>query len=261
MTEPGPESGRRSGPDSEESFAYPGTELDLFRHANNWKRYFLAQMRPFIRGRVLEVGAGLGANTERAYSLGEQWVCLEPDSGMAEGLRRMLETGKLQPDRCMVVEGTMDAVAAEAQFDTILYIDVLEHIEGDAAELVTAVARLKPGGHLLVLSPAHPWLYSPFDEEIGHFRRYTKKSLAALQPGGTTLVRLRYLDAAGILASAANRFLLKKAVVARRDIEVWDRLLVPMSRLIDPLTLYTLGKSVLAVWRKARQNAEHRPTV
>ncbi len=251
MTGPGPESGRRGEPDSEEPFAYPGTELDLFRHANNWKRYFLAQIRPFVRGQVLEVGAGLGANTQRAHSLGEQWVCLEPDPGMAEGLRRMLETGQLQLDRCMVVEGTMDAVPAEAQFDTILYIDVLEHIEHDASELVTAVARLKAGGHLVVLSPAHPWLYSPFDEEIGHFRRYTKKSLAALRPEGTTLVRLRYLDAAGILASGVNRFLLKKAVVARRDVEVWDRLLVPVSRLVDPLTLYALGKSVLAVWRKA----------
>ena len=63
-------------------------------------------------------------------------------------------------------------------------------------------------------------------------------------------MRLRYLDALGILASGANRFLLKKAVVARRDVEVWDRLLVPVSRLVDPLTLYALGKSVLAVWRK-----------
>ncbi len=251
MTEPGAESGRRVGPDSEKPFAYPGTELDLFRHANNWKRYFLSQMRPFIRGRVLEVGAGLGANTERAHSLGEEWVCLEPDPGMAEGLRRMLESGQWPPDRCTIVEGTMDSVPAEAQFDTILYIDVLEHIEHDASELLTAVARLKARGHLVVLGPAHPWLYSPFDREIGHFRRYTKKSLAALQPEGTTLVRLRYLDAAGILASAANRFLLRKAVVARRDVEVWDRLLVPLSRVMDPLTLYALGKSVLAVWRKA----------
>ena len=233
MTGPGPESGRRGEPDSEEPFAYPGTELELFRHANNWKRYVLAQIRPFVRGQVL---AEKTLDYVRA--------------GMADGLRRMLERGQLQLGRCTVVEGTMDAVPAEAQFDTILYIDVLEHIEHDASELVTAVARLKAGGHLVVLSPAHPWLYSPFDEEIGHFRRYTKKSLAALRPEGTELVRLRYLDALGILASGANRFLLKKAHVARHDVEVWDRLLVPVSRLVDPLTFYALGKSVLAVWRK-----------
>ena len=88
---------------------------------------------------------------------------------------------------------------------------MLEHIEDDAAEVRRAAEALAPGGHLLALSPAQPWLFSPFDAEIGHFRRYTKKSFAALAPPGLTAVKLVYLDSVGMAASLANRLLLRSS--------------------------------------------------
>lgn len=72
---------------------------------------------------------------------------------------------------------TLAALPRDSRFDTILYIDVLEHIADDRAELVEAARRLNPGGYLVVLSPAHQWLFTAFDAAIGHVRRYTAKSL------------------------------------------------------------------------------------
>src|SRR5262249_4352281 len=135
----------------------------------------------------------------------------------------------------------------------ILYIDVLEHIQDDAGELQKAVRYLKGGGHIIVLAPAHQWLYTPFDQAIGHFRRYTKTSLAALTPEYTEIVRLVYLDAIGLFASLGNRLFLKRSMPTARHVASWDKLMVPLSRLIDPLLGYAVGKSVLAIWQKKAQ--------
>ncbi len=243
-----------SGAIADSEFKYAGSELELFEKARNWKAYWRAQIAGFVRGEVLEVGAGIGANTLTLAGLDYQrWTCLEPDAALAA--RIPLPPG----GRHVPVTGTIDDLPAGAKFDailydTILYIDVLEHIEDDRAEMARAAARLKPGGALIVLAPAHPFLYTPFDRAIGHFRRYTRDSLRAtllaIGPPALRVEKLVYLDAAGMLASAANRLLLQSAMPSERQILTWDRLLVPVSRLIDPILAGRVGKSVLGVWRK-----------
>ncbi len=110
--------------------------------------------------------------------------------------------------------------------------------------------RIVPGGRLIVLSPAHPWLYSAFDAAVGHVRRYTRASLEAAAPAGWTCERLDHLDAAGLLASASNRLLLRRSLPTPSQLAFWDGVLVRVSRRIDARLGYRLGKSVLAVWRK-----------
>jgi hypothetical protein len=143
------------------------------------------------------------------------------------------------------------ALRAPSLVSGLLLRDVLEHIEDDAAELRRAADRLAPGGHLVVLAPAHRALYTAFDAAIGHHRRYTRAGLLALAPAGLVPVRARYLDAVGMLASLGNRLLLRSATPTTRQIQLWDRLMVPPSRLVDPLLGFAVGKSVLVVWSKA----------
>jgi hypothetical protein len=109
---------------------------------------------------------------------------------------------------------------------------------------------LRPGGRVLVLSPAHQWLFSEFDRAIGHFRRYTRGALRAITPAGATVERLIYLDSVGLLASLGNRLLLKKSMPTARQIGIWDGMMVPLSRALDLVLLHSVGKSVLAVWKK-----------
>src|SRR5690242_15862306 len=86
------------------------------------------------------------------------------------------------------------------QFDSVVYVNVLEHIEDHAAELLRIRAALRPGGHAFIFVPALQWLYSRLDRQVGHFRRYHKAPLAKLIAGsGLSLVNLRYFDAAGVL--------------------------------------------------------------
>ncbi len=227
------------------AFAYQGTELELFARASNWKRYWREQIAAIVRGDVLEVGAGIGTNTRLLETVRfRRWVCLEPDGQLA----RRIEA--VRDGRREVVTGTLAALEHGRMFDTILYLDVLEHIRNDRVELGRAASRLRPHGRLVVLAPAHPWLASPVDRAIGHLRRYTRASLLAAAPPGLLLERIAYLDAAGLLASAANRVLLRSAMPTAAQVRFWDGVLVPLSRRLDRAFGGRLGKSLLAVWSR-----------
>jgi SAM-dependent methyltransferase len=231
-------------------YTYVGSELDLFATAINWKSYVRRQVSPFLGRDVLEVGAGHGGTTRLLCDgRADRWLCLEPDGSLADRLRAAIGNNDL-PDCCRMRIGTLADLDEGATYDTILYMDVLEHIADDRAELELAADRLRAGGHLIVLAPAHQWLFTPFDAAIGHYRRYTKGTLRAVAPAGLPLIRLVYLDSAGMLASLGNRLILSSAMPTPGQIAFWDRLLVPCSRRIDRLLGHSLGKSVLAVWRK-----------
>ena len=235
---------------SSEPYSYVGQELDLFARAANWKAYFGATLAPFIRGDVLEVGAGIGQTTRHLCD-GRQrsWTCLEPDPALAHRLMRDESVRALRPTPSVRV-GTTGSLGADPRYDAILYIDVLEHIEHDREELERAAALLAPNGALIVLSPAFPFLFSDFDRSVGHFRRYTARSLAAVMPARLRRVRLHYLDSVGFLASLANRALLRQSMPTAAQIGLWDGWMVPVSRLVDPLFSRLFGRSVIAVYER-----------
>jgi len=224
------------------AYEYAGGELALFEKAVNWKRYWRSQIAPLVTGAVLEVGAGIGSNTRLLAGLSyRSWTCLEPDATLAA---RIELPGPLHRKIIGVI------AAVPEFFDTIIYIDVLEHIEDDAAEMARAAARLTAGGRLIVLAPAHEFLYAPFDAAVGHFRRYCRTSLRRAAPAELRESKVIYLDAAGLIASAANRLLLRQSMPTERQILTWDRLLIPASRTLDPLFGHRLCKSVLGIWRR-----------
>lgn len=226
---------------------YSGTELELFAKAVRWKAYWGRFARPHITGKVLEVGAGLGANMAVLQHPGvRSWLCLEPDPRLAAAIRARPDL----PEAADVMTATIHDLPATPAFDTVLYLDVLEHIEDDAGELRAALDRLTPGGRLVVFAPAHNWLFSPFDAAIGHHRRYSRSSLRRAMPNGAPPLSARYLDSAGALLSLANRFLLRSPAPTQKQILFWDRRIVPVSRLLDPVLGFRLGKNLLMVWRK-----------
>jgi SAM-dependent methyltransferase len=228
-------------------FEYVGSELDLFRDCTRWKRYFGSLLRPHIGRDVVEVGAGMGANTPFLKHSGvKTWVCVEPDAALADQISNAVVAPNLQ----VRVGKSADVFSDGELFDTAIYVDVLEHIENDKAEAAAICRRLRPGGKLVVLCPAHNYLFSPFDAAIGHYRRYDARMMKALEPIGMRLVSLRYLDAVGFLASLANRLLLKQSMPTRKQLAAWDRFMVPLSVYVDPLLGYRFGKSILGVWEK-----------
>ena len=231
-------------------FIYPGTELELFSAVGNWKSYWCRQIRPFLGGDILEVGAGIGSNTLILDPGGDgRWVCLEPDADLFAGLVKVL--AKAPRRRAYEpVCGTLLSLN-DQQFDTIVYIDVLEHIEDDREELQRATLHLRSKGHLIVLSPAHQCLFTPFDAAIGHFRRYNRSMLGRISPSCLSFTCVRYVDSFGLFASAANVLFLRQSMPSTAQLRFWDQWMVPISRVLDPCFQYNIGKSIIAVWRKS----------
>lgn len=127
---------------------------------------------------------------------------------------------------------------------------MLEHIADDRAQLSASMGVVGAGGHIVVLAPAHNWLFSKFDESIGHCRRHNPKMLRQIPPPGCDLVSLAYLDSIGMMLSLANALVLRRAMPTAANIRFWDRAVIPVSRVVDPLTRFSVGKTIVAIWRK-----------
>ena len=229
--------------------SYVGGELDLFALADNWKSYVKAEIASYLTGEVLEVGAGIGATTAALHDgTARRWVCLEPDATLASRLQARILGSRAAPTTKVIV-GSLGNFPEQAHFDCILYIDVLEHIEDDRGQIEVAAQLVRPGGHIVVLAPAHQWLFSEFDKSIGHLRRYKKATLRCLMPSGWIEKKMIYLDSIGVFLSLGNVLALRQAMPTRSQIGIWDRLCIPLSRRVDRWSCGMIGKSILAVWR------------
>ena len=228
-------------------FEYIGNELELFAGAVNWKNYFTSFVAKHISGHVLEVGAGIGANTRTFLTSTEErvtsWTLLEPDLQLLEMAKQELRDEPVQ-----FLSGTIQEV--KKTYDTIVYIDVLEHIRDSRLELERAKTLLNDGGRVIVLVPAFQMLFSEFDAAVGHFRRYNKKRLTKDFLGLYTAIELAYLDSMGFGASVANKLLLHKPIPSKGNVRFWDKALVPISRITDRLVFRSFGKSLVAVLAK-----------
>lgn len=228
------------------NYTYIGSELELFDEAKNWKGYYYQLIRRYLGKEILEVGAGIGSTTKALCQQSHQrWVCLEPDSALINTLKTSFQLPKV----CEICEGTLASLGPNELFDSILYIDVLEHIEDDQNEFQQAETHLNSGGYLIVLAPAHQWLFSPFDRAIGHYRRYDARMLQRLTAPGLSIKKLWYLDSVGLIASLSNRWL-KQSMPTKAQIHLWDNWMVPASKITDPILRHRFGKSILGIWQK-----------
>jgi 2-polyprenyl-3-methyl-5-hydroxy-6-metoxy-1,4-benzoquinol methylase len=233
-----------------DQYNYPGQELVFFEKALNWKTYFSSFIKPFVGNNVLEVGSGIGATTSLLNDgYVEKWTLLEPDEKMNRILERKKES-QSKFSNCIIRSETIFELLSSEKFDTIIYIDVLEHIEHDEKEMKRACELLQPNGHLIILSPAYNFLFSPFDKAIGHYRRYTSKTLEDAMPHELQIVKLNYLDSVGFFASLANKLFLKQIYPSEKQIQTWDRLMIPISKWTDKIFFHSFGKSILGIWRK-----------
>jgi SAM-dependent methyltransferase len=231
------------------SYIYSGEELEIFEEAVNWKKYLASKIKPFVNGKVLEVGAGLGDTTRYLIHPNiESWLCLEPDNRLYLQLKKNIQN--IKPGNVTAREGNIEILEQDEKFDTILYIDVLEHIEDDRDEVKRAAAHLREGGRIVVLSPAYQFLYSPFDQAIGHYRRYSKKTIRkAIDFPFLHEEKLFFLESAGLILLLLNKFILKKKYPNKKHVLIWQKVFIPISRIVDKLLFYSAGKSIIGIWK------------
>lgn len=212
-------------------------DLQAMAGATAYNTWLIDRARPWVHGRVLDVGAGIGTHTTRLQPLADEVVALEPDPQFAQLLRERVEGVR-------IVEG--DAGAVEGPFDAIVCFNVLEHIDDDVATLRRLRELLAPDGTLLLLVPAHQALFGPIDTAFGHYRRYGRADLdGKLRAAGLRPDVLRYVNPVGALGWLVQARVRRRERMSYRGLELYDRL-VPALRLLDRLPL-AVGLSLWAV--------------
>lgn len=243
---------KRSGRSEPEDTALPlaryaGTELESLAAAENYHRWIVDQFQPFLGENVVEVGAGLGSvSTLLLETQIKRLFAFEPAENLYPDLTRCLH----HDPRAVVLNSKFDPSRLSESIDSVVYLNVLEHIPDDHGELARVHAALKPRGYLLVFVPALPWLYSDFDRQVGHYRRYTKRSLCRLvEETGFEVVAVRYFDVVGMIPWYFGFVLLRgrpnQAIVAR-----YDRYFVPVLRCLESCVAPPIGKNLLLIARR-----------
>ena len=226
--------------------------LERLDEAVNFTRWVGEEIRPFLGGRALEVGCGSGTHTELLARCCEAVIAVDLDpSFVAAASRRFAGNPRVE-----VIEGDARRLPELGRFDTIVMLDVLEHIEDDVATLAALGRRLAPGGRLVLKVPAHPSLYGALDAAIGHHRRYGRDSLAlAAGRAGLALVHCRFFNLAAAPGWWLNARVLKRSEPPEGQIRLYDRL-VPAFRLLDRLTGPPFGASLIAAAVPASSSAD-----
>jgi SAM-dependent methyltransferase len=238
-----------------EPVIYEGRDLEAMAFARNYHRWILKIFEPYLGMRLVEVGAGAGSFSELLLERSfESLALVEPSSNMYPLLKKHIETFQRE-DRITSFNALFREVAAsikaEQRPDSIIYINVMEHIADDIGELRAIYETLGEGGRVFIFVPALQWLYSAFDELVNHQRRYTKPELEdKCEAAGFRIIKSNYFDIAGIFPWLVKYRLLKSETMEPGAVELYDRLVVPLARIAENLIPPPTGKNVILIAEK-----------
>ncbi len=200
--------------------------------------------------RVVDAGAGIGTFTDLLVADGHEVVALEYSESFAAQLAERF-TGD---PSVTVLRADLGAASGLPQFnqaDSIICINVLEHLEDDVQALKNMRDRVRPGGLLVTLVPAHPWLYNSTDEAVGHFRRYRKSDLEPkLAATGWDVLKTYRFNPFGLPGWFVGGLMRRKSA-GRTLFRLYD-FLTPAFAAIDKIAVRGLwGLSLVAICRRA----------
>jgi SAM-dependent methyltransferase len=233
---------------------YEGRDLEVLADMPNYYSWIMDIFGTHVAGHVVEYGAGAGTISSRLERLADKLTLVEPSQNLVAVLRRQFETFL----RVEVIGETLQAHVAqlsENAIDTIVLVNVLEHIEDDRAALMHLFRALKPGGKLLLFVPALQILMSKLDRIHGHFRRYHMGELTAkvVAAGGNVSV-CRYFDLVGVVPWLVLNRLLKSTTFSPRLVYVNDRFVVPVCRVMEQIINVPFGKNLILIASKEVAN-------
>jgi GT2 family glycosyltransferase/2-polyprenyl-3-methyl-5-hydroxy-6-metoxy-1,4-benzoquinol methylase len=227
------------------------TTLDSLEGADNYTDWLYSMCEPYLGTSVLEVGAGHGDLTGKLLLEGRCVTATDLSKRCVERLEdRFGEHPRLNL-RCCDLGELIAEESRRERYDSAVLVNVLEHIQGDVLALSQARELLRPGGYLLVFSPAFEGLYSEYDRRIGHYRRYRRARLVEVADrAGFEIVGARYVNSLGAFAWWIYARQLRRTPTKRANVVLYDRLVVPTLRRIEERREPRFGQPVFMVARK-----------
>ncbi len=233
--------------------SYDGDEFDALATMSRYYDWIVESFRAYLRGDAVEFGAGSGTVSAQIRGRVDLLELVEPSPTLAGKLERRFEGC----DDVRVLATTLEDYLGrriERSRDTVVLVNVLEHILDDGLAMRSIHDLLRPGGHLLVFVPAMPSLYSKLDRQKGHHRRYTHAGLGRLAAAaGFEILRLRYFDVLGIVPWWLVNKVGGSTGFDPRLTRLYDAVGVPLTRTLERFVTPPKGKNLIMV---ARRTAE-----
>lgn len=230
------------------SNAYNATrELELQANTPTSTRIIVDEIETHLGTKVLEIGAGLGQISSQLLELNHSVVALEPDPQLFKSLRALEKSSSIT-----VFNSTLHGLATGLEgnsFDSVLYVNVLEHIEHDVSELIEASQYLRSGGKIIIFVPALPSLYGTMDAVSGHYRRYRKQELKAIiELAGLHLDDLYHFDPIGVVPYWLLYRIFSRQKLGTGSVVLYDKVIIPLSQLTSRVFHHKgIGKNLIAV--------------
>ena len=224
---------------------YPKAVTERFDNANFHINYCLKFIKKYLKGDILEVGAGCGSFTKNYLNKSINSITLtELDKKNILDLKEKFKANA----NIKILNKNIEDVSGK--FDSIIYLHVLEHIINDKKEILNATKRLNKNGFLVIMVPAHQKIYSNLDKAVGHFRRYEieffNKNFKSLEK-----INIKFLDTMGYFLYLFNKFFFKKEVYPSKfKIFIWDKIFTPLTIIVDFIFRYRFGKCILVIYKK-----------
>lgn len=218
--------------------------LKIMETASWYNNWLFSMIKPYLKGEILEIGAGIGSFTHFLSKSGEV-TAIDLNPEYIERLQKLI--GK------KVGFGDIERgkyFFKNKKFDSVICLNVLEHIREGREALSNMNKLLKPRGRLILLVPAHQEAFGSLDKDLGHFRRYSKKQLLEeLVNSGFKVYRLRYLNWLGAIGWFVNARILKRKLLPKNQLTIFDKLARPfliVEKFIEP----PFGLSLLVIAEK-----------
>ncbi len=235
--------------------------LESFANAPAFNRWMFEAIAPYCTGSLLEIGSGIGnmsdlllGKTPRPAGQPLRITLSDFRPEYIDVLRQKFGSRPGLDEIALIDLSIADFEKTYAnwlhRFDTIVALNVIEHIENDRLAVDNCTHLLKPNGRLVILVPAFSWLNNPLDKELGHYRRYTKSSLSRLLTNSSLLItRTRYFNLAGMPAWWYSGAVRRNKTIHPGQVALYNKL-VPVFRMLDRLVAGKIGLSVIAVGSK-----------
>jgi 2-polyprenyl-3-methyl-5-hydroxy-6-metoxy-1,4-benzoquinol methylase len=228
--------------------------LQSIAAAPKFNAWMYAQITPYLQGTVLEIGSGIGNISAFVVADGYDITLSDYNPDYCGELRKKFGDKKnvrsVEQIDLQATDFFTRYASLQAGFDTVYLLNVLEHLKDEALAIEACQFLLKPGGRLILLTPAYPFLYAKLDAQLGHYRRYTRKTLAAVvEQQGLQVIACRYFNALGLAGWAVSAKLLRRTTIQEGQMKWFERLM-PLARLLDGLVARQIGLSVICVGKK-----------
>jgi SAM-dependent methyltransferase len=239
------------------SFDYSGHEnLELLSQTRLFNDWIYEQIFPGIKGDILEVGSGIGTFSEKIiWDLPNSNITL---TDVSTRYVKQLEQ-KFCHNNSRVSSYKLDLNSKDdcqkigyGKFDSIIAINVLEHVEHDEFALHQLYDMLGMEGRLIILVPCYRFLYNTIDNDIGHFRRYTKSDLESkIKNTKFSIDQLFYFNMLGVVGWYINGNLGKSPKINSTASKVFDRT-VPLLKLVEKIIGRRIGLSLICYLKKTQ---------